>query len=131
MHQNFLLGHGERLTEEIYIASGGGQKEPPYTFRESVNRLSTMLDFAVSEIDNLPSDACPRDEAIISLTLHPEYIAKSYFPKALMSNVGMTVVGSRPKKITPKNCHTNENPLKSSQQNYLHEGLVLLCALGI
>ena len=122
MHQNFLLGHGERLTEEIYIASGGGQKEPPYTFRESVNRLSTMLDFAVSEIDNLPSDACPRDEAIISLTLHPEYIAKSYFPKALMSNVGMTVVGSRPKKITPKKLSHEREPVEVVTTELLARG---------
>ena len=100
--RNFLLGNGERLTEDISGRPGGGPKEPPYTFDEAFVRLSPMISQAILEIDNLPSDACPNDQAVVSLTLNPEYIAKSYFPKALLHDVGFEVVGSRPKKIKPK-----------------------------
>ncbi len=61
-----------------------------------------MNDRASSELDGLPAEACPRDAAIVSLTLNPEYIAKSYFPADLLETVGIEVVGSRPKKLTPQ-----------------------------
>ena len=100
--RNFLLGNGERLTEDVLVRPGGGPKEAPYTFGEVLGRLSAMVSQAILQIDNLPSEACPNDQAIVSLTLNPEYIAKSYFPKALLQDVGFEVVGSRPKKIKPK-----------------------------
>lgn len=100
--QNFLLGKGERLTDNIVIKGGGAPKEPPYTFGEARNRLSPMVSETSSRIDELPQAACPYDEAVISLTLNPEYIAKSYFPHELMRDVGIEVIGSRPKKTIPK-----------------------------
>lgn len=100
--QNFLLGRGERLTDDIVIKGGGAPKEPPYTFDEARTRLSPMLSEASSHIDELPQAACPGDEAVIALTLNPEYIAKSYFPHELMRDVGIEVIGSRPKKTTPE-----------------------------
>ncbi len=100
--KNFLLGNGERLTEDISVRSGGGPKDHPYTFTEALRRLSPMISRATLEIDKLPDYACPRDQAVISLTLNPEYISKSYFPKALLREVGFEVVGSRPKKIKPE-----------------------------
>lgn len=99
--QNFLLGRGERLTDDIVIKGGGAPKEPPYTFSEARSRLSPMVTETSSRIDELPQAACPGDEAVISLTLNPEYIAKSYFPHELMRDVGIEVIGSRPKKTTP------------------------------
>ncbi len=99
--KNFLLGKGERLTEDILVSSGGGPKEAPYTFIEARERLSPMVAKAVAAIDELPDEACPQGQAIISLTLNPEYIAKSYFPAELLRDVGIEVVGSRPKRITP------------------------------
>ena len=41
--QNFLLGKGERLTSDIVVKSGGGQKEAPYTFGEAQGRLTPMI----------------------------------------------------------------------------------------
>ncbi|EFO33880.1 peptidase S8 and S53, subtilisin, kexin, sedolisin [Roseibium sp. TrichSKD4] len=99
--QNFLLGRGERLTNNIVVKGGGAPKEPPYTFNEARSRLSPMVTEASSRIDDLPQAACPGDEAVISLTLNPEYIAKSFFPYELMRDVGIEVIGSRPKKATP------------------------------
>ena len=101
MQKNFLLGKGERLTEDIEISSSGAPKKHPYTFGEAHERLMPMLAQSVSEINKLPADACPQDHAILSLTLHPEYLAKSYFPSRLLNEIGMTVAGSRPRMLTP------------------------------
>lgn len=101
MKQNFLLGKGERLTDSIVMPPSGGPKEPPYTFHEARGRLTGRLSVASKEIGTLPPQACPNDLAVVSLTLNPEYIAKSYFPSELLREVGLTVVGSRPRRITP------------------------------
>ena len=100
--RNFLVGKGERLTADIVMKSGGGPKQPPYTFTEARGRLAPMVAETATEIDRLPPEACPGDQAVISLTLNPEYIAKSYFPGELLYNVGIDVVGSRPRKTTPQ-----------------------------
>lgn len=99
--QNFLLGRGERLTTDINIRRGGGKKRAPYTFSEARSRLAPMVVEAFTKISELPLEACPDDHAVISLTLNPEYIAKSYFPLELLRDVGMDVVGSRPRKTKP------------------------------
>lgn len=102
MKRNFLLGKGERLTEEISVKSGGAQKDNPYSFKEAKMRLGIMLSEATSIIDALPADACPKDQAVISIVLNPEYLAKSYFPSSLFEEVGVEIVGSKPKKIKPE-----------------------------
>ena len=121
--RNFLLGKGERLTEDIVVKAGGGPKRAPYTFEETRERLTTMLSQTVSDVYKLPSAACPRDEAVISLTLHPEYIAKSYFPSKLLNNVGVKVVGSRPKKVTPKKLSRKRTPYESVTTELFARGL--------
>ncbi|MCY4258683.1 MAG: hypothetical protein OXC91_00275 [Rhodobacteraceae bacterium] len=111
--QNFLLGKGERLTAGIVVRRGGAPKEAPYPIEEARGRLAPMLAGAVAMIDTLPDAACPRDEAVISLTLHPEYIAKSYFPDSLLQDVGIEVVGSRPREITPEKRSRQRKPEKT------------------
>ena len=108
--ENFLLGHGERLTEEITGSRGGGPKQPPYTFQEAKVRLSPMLQQAVSHLYELPDDAFPGGSAVLALTLNPEYIAKSYFPTTLLQKVGIDVVGSRPKRVIPEKRSRNRAP---------------------
>ncbi len=108
--QNFLLGKGERLTTDIVVKSGGGPKEEPYTIAEARDRLAPMVAGAAAAIDGLPGLACPKDEAVISLTLNPEYIAKSYYPENLLQNVGIEVVGSRPRLIVPEKRSRDRDP---------------------
>ena len=100
--QNFLLGKGERLTADLTMKSGGAPKEAPYTFAEARRRLAPMVKKTAQTIDDLPQKACPGDQAVISLILNPEYIAKSYFPSELLHDLGISVVGSRPRKTMPQ-----------------------------
>jgi hypothetical protein len=100
--RNFLLGRGERLTESVIVKSGSANKVPPYTFFEAKTRLVPMLNAAVQHIDALPDDACPNGQVVASVTMNPEYIAKSYYPHELFRATGLSPVGSRPRRITPE-----------------------------
>lgn len=111
--QNFLLGRGERLTEDVVVRSGGGPKQAPYTLAQAKSRLGPMLRQAIEEVDRLPEDACPHDQAVISLVLNPEYIAKSYFPADLFQDVGIEIVGSRPRKIKPEKRSRDRVPIET------------------
>jgi hypothetical protein len=77
---NFLLGRGERLTEPVVVRSGGQPRVPPYTFSEARGRVAPMLASTVARFDSLPARVCPRDQAVVRLTLNPEYIAKTAYP---------------------------------------------------
>lgn len=99
--QNFLLGKGERLTQDVVVRPGGGPKITPYTFQQARSRLSPMLDDTVRQIRALPDHACPQGQAVAAVVLNPEFIAKSYFPLELFRQTGLTPVGSKPRRITP------------------------------
>jgi hypothetical protein len=100
--QNFLLARGERLTQPVEVKLGPPNKQHPYTFAEARSYIAPMLASVSQKLDALPAIACPADQAVATVTLNPEYIAKSYFPGDLLRSVGLTSVGSRPKKITPR-----------------------------
>ena len=101
-HRNYLLGYGERLTEEVEIGSGGGTKESPYSFEEARARVTSMLESTVTALDMLPEKACPNDEAVATVTLHPEFYAKSYYPRAFLRAADFRTIGSRASKLRPE-----------------------------
>lgn len=100
--KNFLLGYGERLTAKIPAPGGGGPKSHPYTFSEAQARIQPKLEHLVKEIGQLPDEACPNEQVVAVLTLHPSYMAKSYFPDELLGAVGLRHVGSRRRLIRPE-----------------------------
>lgn len=108
--RNFLLGRGERLAENVVVKSGPNDKLPPYTFSEARQRLQPMLKEAVEVISDLPDEACPDDQAVLAVTLNPEFIAKSYFPTELLRKTGLTAVGSRPRRIKPEKKSKGRDP---------------------
>jgi hypothetical protein len=108
--KNFLLGKGERLIKSVLVPSGGGQKHHPYLFEEAKQRVSEMLLQVVANIIKLPTEACPDDNVVATITLHPSYIAKSYFPSDLLRNVGLEAVGSKDKILIPKKSANSKPP---------------------
>jgi hypothetical protein len=99
---NFLLGYGETLTEPVTQPPKKAEKHPPYSFFEAKSRVLPMIQAAAREIRSLPPRACPGDQAVAVLTLHPEYLAKSYFPLALLQSLRLDSVGSRPTVVKPE-----------------------------
>lgn len=100
--RNFLLGYGERLTQSIPPILGGGEKIHPYTFDQAVIRLTSKAISLADIIGELPIGACPRDEAVGIFTLHPSYIAKSYFPAEFLQSSGLRSIGSKATIIKPE-----------------------------
>jgi hypothetical protein len=99
--QNFLLGQGERLTSDTLISRGGSPKNPPYDFATARRRASTSLGKTIRSLQSLPSDACPNDQAVAVITLHPRFLSKSDTPDDLLARVGLHTVGSRSRRVKP------------------------------
>jgi hypothetical protein len=101
-NKNYLLGFGERLTEKVRGPQRPVRKVNPYTLTEARARLTPRIRAVGREIAALPPLACPQDECVAAVTLHPAYIAKSFFPMGLLRSVGLEPVGSKPRQIVPE-----------------------------
>lgn len=110
---NYVLGFGERLTEPIVSTTGGGPKEWPYTFEQARERILPMVEAGVEAIDNLPIAACPDDQSVARITLHPEFYARSYYPATFLEKTELRTVGSRPQTITPEKRSRGREPAKA------------------
>ena len=98
----FLIGQGERLSVEISRPPRGmGEKAHPYEFEEARRRLAGQWRAAAGELTELPALARPDGQAVIEVTLHPSYLAKSYYPSALMRELDLRHLGSRAVHIVP------------------------------
>lgn len=99
---NFLIGYGERLASDLAAPVSGGPKQHPYTFAEAKKNLAPKVKTAAAELGSLPSEVCPKDQTVALVTLHPTYIAKSYYPGALLHAYGLETVGSRAREVSPR-----------------------------
>lgn len=85
--KNFLLGQGERLTSPVKVPKKPGEKNPPYSFSKAKERLEKKLTVVSKELDSIPKEACPKDQVVALVTMHPRYISKSDFPEDLFRSV--------------------------------------------
>ena len=100
---NFLLGNGDSLTEEVpWPGRDMGKKSHPYSVDQARKRLLPRAEEMLEQVMHLPSLACPGDETVVIFTLHPAYIAKSYFPNKLLALSGLRAVGSRSVQVKPE-----------------------------
>ncbi|WP_331724730.1 S8 family peptidase [Streptomyces canus] len=107
---NFLLGHGERLVEPVTLPGGGGATALPYTEEEARSRLRPQVRDAVRRFAQLPAEACPDGQVVGVLTMHPQFIAKSYHPQQLLTDLGLSYVGARNAMIRPEKWTKQEPP---------------------
>ncbi|GAB7534600.1 S8 family peptidase [Burkholderia sp. 3C] len=98
---NFLIGRGELLTHEIKGPKRGMDKAEVYTLSQAQSRLIPQFETVSSSLDSLPAKACPGDFGVVRLALNPSYIARSFFPVAMLRSLGLESVGSRAVKLTP------------------------------
>lgn len=99
---NFLLGYGERLTSQVTVSKGSGPKRHPYSVEEAKSLLLPKAINIVQNVSILPRLAMPKNEIVAILTLHPSYIAKSYFPINFLKAAGFKAIGSRYKTLKPR-----------------------------
>lgn len=98
---NFLIGRGELLTHAIKGPKRKPGKAEVYTLEQATERLFPQFIQAARSMDTLPPEACPGDFGVARLTMNPSYIARSFFPVAMLRAVGLESVGSRTVKLTP------------------------------
>jgi hypothetical protein len=110
--RNFLLGHGERLVERVATPPGGATPELPYTADEARQRLLPQVRAAVTTFDSLPREACPSGKTVGLVTLHPQFIAKSYHPGDFLRDNGLSYIGGRGAKITPEKWTRQGEPVE-------------------
>lgn len=111
---NFLIGRGELLTHEIKAPKRGMGKAEVYTLQEAQSRLMPQFVNLSTRLDLLPEIACPGGFGAARFALNPSYIARSFFPKAMLRSVGLESVGSRVVKLTPERWSKKGAPRESS-----------------
>lgn len=99
--RRFLIGYGERLTAPVLPPPRNLRLTPPYDLATARERLVPQLEVASMQADELPRSACPDDQVVAALTLHPAYMAKSYHPGRFLSEAGLRPIGSRPVSVVP------------------------------
>ena len=124
---NFLIGRGELLTNEIKGPKRMPGKAEVYSLQVAQQRLTPPFTSVAKVLDALPQDACPGDFGIARLTMNPSYIARSFFPVAMLRSVGLESVGSRTVKVTPdgwtkkgqpRECTTTELFIAGKRQSF-------------
>jgi hypothetical protein len=111
---NFLIGRGELLTHNIEIRKGGTAKKDAYTIAEARQTLTHQLNETIRAFAKMPEVACPQGMVVARMTLHPEYIAKSYFPSGMLRLASLRSVGSKTVTITPRKWTRKGSPRELS-----------------
>jgi Subtilase family len=126
---NFLIGRGELLTHDIKGPKRMPGKAEVYTLEQARQRLTPQFSATATALDTLAPLACPGDFGVARLTMNPSYIARSFFPIAMLRSVGLESVGSRTVKVTPdgwtkkgvpQECTTTELFVAGKRQAFRH-----------
>lgn len=113
---NFILGKGELLVKKAPPKKfSGGPTSEVYTYEEAAERLKRQLNSLLDYIDDLPDQAKPQSKIIFSLFMHPQFIAKSYFPNSILKYFSATTVGSKPAQIKPEKQLGDKNKSNTNQ----------------
>jgi len=120
---NFLLGSGEKLTAPVEVPSGGGDKNPPYSFANARARLATGVARTTRGLNELPAGACPNDLAVALVTMHPRYISKSDFPTRFLNATGLQAIGTRARRVSPEAWGIKKPPESAVTEQIFVSGL--------
>ncbi|SPM30635.1 S8 family peptidase [Mycobacterium terramassiliense] len=95
--QRPLLVNGEALRLEGVEApsAAGGPKFEPRTADDARELLLPQINVVAASARALPSQLRAPDRLYVEAKLLPNYLAASYFPAALLAQIGATPVGSR------------------------------------
>lgn len=102
-NSRFLIGGGENLSESaVRPLRRPSEKVYQYSVSDRQRELAPQWERLQKSVDNLPSGACPNDNAVFSLTLHPSFLARSHYPQAFISLENLKPIGSRLVTVRPK-----------------------------
>lgn len=119
---NFLIGRGELLTQPIKAPPRNIDKAEVYTLQQAVERLVPQFRHTADALQSLPDGACPGGLAVARMVMNPSYIARSYYPRALLQEAGLTTLGSRSTRVTPEQWKRKKVPEEASTTEFFVAG---------
>lgn len=81
----------------------------PYSFEDNLKLLTEQARELWKEVSDLKATYCPSNFAQASITMHPEFAAKRYFPEQFVEYANFEVVGARPVEVYPRISIFNED----------------------
>ncbi len=121
---NYLIGRAEELTKLTPPPKMNPQSRDLYTISEVVERLQPQLQKINQELLTLDGNLCPRDYAVIQMTLHPSFIAKGHFPKQLLRDMGVRPIGSKATEVKPDKWMRVGEPQESPSTSFFIAGKI-------
>lgn len=100
--RNILIGKGEKLISDGIWKGSSSKKPLPYTIEQQRTLLHPSLILLSKFAATATLPIAPRSEICAKITLHPEYLAKSYFPAVLLRQSNLRLLGSRGVVVTPR-----------------------------
>lgn len=123
MATRYLIGKGELLTSDIPAPSKKpSAKLRPYSLAEAKAALLPEIDRANQAFEALPARACPEDVVVARMALHPAFLAKTWFPRALLGDGGLTSVGSRTVRVRPRKTVRKKDPAETETTEFFVAG---------
>lgn len=98
---NYLIGNAEQLTKIVPPVKSKFDKKHIYTVSELQDRLIPQIDALEEKLKKIDQSKNPKNLAVTSIKLHPNYISKSAFPSALLRKLGAYSIGSRSAEVIP------------------------------
>ncbi|AWG77379.1 S8 family peptidase [Vibrio parahaemolyticus] len=89
----------------------------PYNYTEAKGRIYHQLEDTIKHFNELPPSSSPDGKVVSKITLHPSFLAKSYFPKKLLSQYDFKNLGSKEVILEPEKVATEKQkgvPLSTS-----------------
>lgn len=120
MKKNPILSNGEAYIVPVKRKQPPpGDKLYPYDFAKAKERIGPKIQSALASASQLPPKATPDGKIVTSLTLHPSFLAKSYYPEKLLKHYSLQNIGSKEVFIEPEEKATKEQE-KGKQSSSLY-----------
>ena len=88
------MGNGEVYVSPVEVKNVVIKKKPPVPFAETVKNICNDINQLKRQHQSLSEKYKLRDKLVATIRVHPDYLAKSYYPLTLFRN-GFMELGSR------------------------------------
>lgn len=119
---NFLIGRGHLLTHSIPPPKRSHDKKQVYSLDEAISRLAPEFESTAASLDELPSEACPGDYGVARMMINPSFIARSFFPAAMLRSLHLESLGSRTVEVTPAKWAKKRPPVSCTTTEFFIAG---------
>lgn len=104
-----ILGNGEKYAvDNSYHGRPPGDIPNPYPIELAKRRITEKLSNTLASLENFPIETMPDNEIVTKLTLHPSFLAKSYYPSRLLNEYSLEPLGSKEVFVKPDVAVNNE-----------------------